>query len=335
MSKPSDVLYDARWVGKHGIGRFADELQQRLPYVTPFGASRRPWHPMDPAFLGAALWTIRPRVFFSPGYNSPIGWPHPFVFTLHDLHHLRVPADSSRAKRAYYKYVIRPACHKAVAVLTVSDFSRSEILEWSGLAPDRVIVVGCAVGPPFGSCGDKYAPGYPYLLYVGSRKPHKNLPRLLQAFAISGTQKGVRLILSGHADAQLLREIARLGLEKAVEFADVCDDTDLARLYRGGVGLLFPSLYEGFGLPPLEAMACGLPVLTSNVCSLPEVAGDAAILVEPLDVEAIAGGICRLVDDRELRARLIQNGLQQAARYSWDETARKTWQVLQQAARAN
>ncbi len=331
----TDILYDARWVGNHGIGRFAGQLQKLLPNLIPFQAGRRPWHPLDTALLGAMLWHRRPALFFSPGCNPPIGWPYPFVFTLHDLHHLCVPEDSTVAKRAYYNYVIRPACHRAAFVLTVSEYSKNEIREWAGISDERIINVGNGVGLPFSPDGPKYDPGFPYLLYVGSRKPHKNLPRLLDAFAISGVHKDIRLVLSGDRDPELSAKLHRLRLKNQVVFVDLASDDLLADVYRGALGFLFPSLYEGFGLPPVEAMACGVPVLTSKVCSLPEVVGDGALLVDPNDVESIADGIRRLVNDHEFRAELRRKALLRVQQLSWHETARKTLQVLQAASSGN
>jgi glycosyltransferase involved in cell wall biosynthesis len=324
----SEVLYDARWIGNHGIGRFARELQKELPGLVPFEADRRPWHPLDPALLGAALWRKQPRLFFSPGYNAPLGWSGAFVFTLHDLNHLCVSDNSNVLKRAFYRYMIRPACHRAQCVLTVSEYSKKEIAAWAKVDEERIINVGNGVGLPFSPVGEKYDPGYPYLLYVGSRKPHKNLPRLLQAYSIADARRDVRLIISGQADQEIVTQIDRLGISRDVDFRDLSSDDSLANAYRGAVGFLFPSLYEGFGLPPLEAMACGTPTLTSNVCSLPEVVGDAAVLVDPLRVDDIADGVTRLVRDSELRAQLRRKGLQRSELFSWNETARKVSQAL-------
>lgn len=328
----SDILYDARWIGNHGIGRLARELQRRLPNLVPFRARRAPFHPFDPALLGMALWHTRPKLFFSPGYNPPLRPPCPFVFTLYDLNHLHIPENSSVLKRAYYQYIIKPACHAAAFVLTASEYSRSQIREWSGIREEKIVNVSCGVGPPFSHGGDKYDPGYPYLLYVGGRKPHKNLPRLLQAFAGAGVDRDVRLLLAGTADAETCGLIGRLRLGGAVQFVDAPQDERLAAVYRGALALLFPSLYEGFGLPPLEALACGVPVLTSTVCSLPEVVGDAGILVDPRSIESISAGIRRLVEDTELRNKLRSKGLQRAQKFPWAETARRTRETLELAA---
>jgi glycosyltransferase involved in cell wall biosynthesis len=323
-----EVLYDARWIGNHGIGRFADELGRRLDGLLTFDRPRRPWHPLDPLLLGASLWRMRAKLFFSPGYNSPIGWPGQFVFTLHDLNHLRVPDNSNALKRAYYQAVIKPACHRAAFVLTVSEYSRMEIARWAGVTTEKIINVGNGVSAPFLSIGPRFEPGYPYLLYVGSRKPHKNLPRLLQAYSLSGVAREMRLILSGSHDSKLARRVDELHLSRSIVFLEMASSDALAKVYRGATALLFPSLYEGFGLPPLEAMSCGIPVITSNVCSLPEVVGDAALLVNPLDVEEMATTIRRLVMDSHLRETLREKGLRRAQEFSWDETARRTADVL-------
>lgn len=327
----TEVLYDSRWIGNHGIGRFAAEVLQRLTYLVPFHAQRRPWHPLDPALLGITLRGLQPKLFFSPGYNSPVWWPGSFIFTLHDLHHLRVSEDSSVLKRSYYQHVIQPACHKAAAVFTVSEFSRHEIAEWARLDVQKIVNVGNGVGAPFGPTGRRLEPGYPYLLYVGSRKPHKNLPRLLQAYSLSRMRNEVRLVLSGCADKEILAHVERLGLLGDVVFIELTSNQALAEAYRGAMGFLFPSLYEGFGLPPLEALACGIPVVTSDVCSLPEVVGDAAILVNPHDVEEIACGIRRIVQDSTLRSQLRESGLRRAQLFSWNETARRTSVVIDRA----
>jgi glycosyltransferase involved in cell wall biosynthesis len=253
------------------------------------------------------------------------------VFTLHDLHHLCVQNNSSPVKRAYYRTIIKPACHRAAFVLTVSEYSKQQICGWAGIGEDRVINVGNGVGPPFVPSGKRYEPGYPYFLYVGSHKVHKNLPRMLKAYAISGVRNQIRLLLTGSPDEDMVCVIKDLDLERCVKFVGFPNNEDLSAYYRGAWALLYPSLYEGFGLPPVEAMACGTPVLTSNICALPEIVGDAGIVVAPTDPEAIADGIRRLAEDVALSADLRRKGLARARRFTWEETAARTLDVLQGA----
>lgn len=326
------VLYDARWIGNHGIGRFASEIQKQIPGLIPFDERRRPWHPLDPILLAGALLRRKPRLFFSPGYNSPLGWPGPYVFSLHDLHHLCVADNSSIAKRAYYRTIIKPACHRASFVLTVSEYSKHEICTWANVAEEKVVNVGNGVGSPFMSSGAKHEPGYAYLLYVGSHKVHKNLPRLLKAYAISGVHNDVRLLMTGEPDKAMSQNVKDLGLENHITFVGFPNNDQLAEYYRGSLALLFPSLYEGFGLPPLEAMACGIPVLTSNVCALPEIVGDAGIIVQPLQTDEIADGIRRLVEDPALVSDLRRRGLDRASHFTWEKTGAKALEVLRSAA---
>lgn len=323
-----NLLYDARWIGNHGIGRFAHELGRRISGFSSFQRERRPWYPFDPILLGAELWSRNADLFFSPGYNSPLGWPGKFVFTLHDLHHLNVRDNSSVMKRAYYRYVIKPACRKATFVLTVSEYSKHEIATWANVGEEKIINVGNGVGFPFGAQGRRYDPGHPYLLYVGSRKPHKNLPRLLQAYALSGIAKELPLVISGAPGDTTVRDISKLELSHRVSFLPLETTEQLAEAYRGATAFLFPSLYEGFGLPPLEAMASGVPVLTSNVCSLPEVVGDAAILVDPVSVESIAQGIQQIAADSDLRAQLSAKGLARTQQFTWEATAARVARIL-------
>jgi len=270
-----------------------------------------------------------PPLFLSPGYNSPLGWPGTFVFTLHDLNHLCVQDNSNVAKRVYYRTIIKPACHRAAFVLTVSEYSKQQICGWAKIGEERVINVGNGVGPPFVPSGERYQPGYPYFLYVGSHKGHKNLPRMLKGYALSGVRHDIRMALTGSPDESLLNIIRDLNLEKFVMFLGFPSNEELSAHYRGAVALVYPSLYEGFGLPPVEAMACGTPVLTSNICALPETVGDAGVLVDPTDPEAIADGIRRLAEDTALIETLRQRGLARASRFTWNGTAARVLNVLQ------
>jgi glycosyltransferase involved in cell wall biosynthesis len=232
----------------------------------------------------------------------------------------------------YYRLVVRPAAHRASRILTVSTYTQQEILDWTGLPAERVVVVGNGVGPAFDPVGQQHTPGYPYVFYAGNRKPHKNLARLLQGFARSGLGTDIHLVLTGTPEQALSQQVTALKLAHRVVYAGQLTDTELAAYYRGALALVCPSLYEGFGLPPLEAMACGTPVVTSHLTALPEVVGDAAVLVDPYDVEAIAWGMQRVVEDSTLRQELRRKGVARAQLFTWERTAARVWQVLQEAA---
>jgi glycosyltransferase involved in cell wall biosynthesis len=178
--------------------------------------------------------------------------------------------------------------------------------------------------------------GGDYLLYLGTLQPRKNLIRLVEAFALlQPLSVDLRLVLAGkrgwHCD-DLTARVRSLGLSGRVVFPGYVDDDDKAALISGATALVYPSLYEGFGLPVLEAMACGTPVLTSNVSSLPEVAGDAALLVNPLDVDDISAGMSRLITDADLRRSLVIEGYAQVRKFSWANAAHQVLQVLESVA---
>lgn len=326
------ILVDQRWIGPHGIGRFAAEVLGRLSGTDHVPERWKLLHPLDPLVLSWLLRRLRPRVYFSPGFNPPLWSPVPFVFTIHDLIHIYFPGAVDLARQAYYRLLVRPAAQQAYRVLTVSTYTQQAILAWAGLPAEQVIVVGNGVGPAFGPVGRRHTPGYPYVLYVGNRKPHKNLARLFQGFAQSGLSHDLRLVLTGVPTAETDMHTATLRLAGQVVYAGQLTDADLAAYYRGALALVFPSLYEGFGLPPLEAMACGTPVLTSQAAALPEVVGDAAVLVDPYDVEAIAWGIQCVVEDSELRQELYHKGLVRARQFTWEQTTARVWRVLEEAA---
>ncbi|MDR7472089.1 MAG: glycosyltransferase family 1 protein [Armatimonadota bacterium] len=331
MVAKSEVLVDARWLGTHGIGRFTAELLARFPPVDLLRDTTRPASPVDPLRLWWILKRRRPGVFFSPGYNAPLRSPVPFVFTIHDLIHIRFPGETTAAKRAYYRIFVRRAALRAACVLTVSEFSRQEIVAWTGVDATRVVLAPPAASAAFAPEGGRREPGYPYLLYVGNRKPHKNLRRCFQAIAQASLPRTMRLVMSGAADAATVAQARLAGIAERLVFTGWVDDPTLAAWYRGATALVIPSLYEGFGLPALEAMASGTPVVASRTAALPEVVGDAAVMVDPLDVGSIAQGIERVVHGSDLREQLRQRGLARAALFDWNPTAGRIWEILSRA----
>ena len=323
------IYYDARWIGDHGIGRFARVLDQRLdlPHLMIEGSPSSPFEPLR-LLLVMLLRTSKNVCVFSPGYNAPLLLVRPYVFTILDLNHIDRAENSNFFKRLYYRLVMRRAARKAFRVLTISRFSRQRIIDWSGVDPMRIVNVSCGVDSCYNANVDPYKPGYPYLLCVSNRKSHKNEPRVLAAFGRAVINSDIRLIFTGQATDVLLDICCQYGVADRVVFVGRVPETDLPGLYRGALALVFPSLYEGFGLPVIEAMACGTPVLTSNTTSLPEVAGDAALLVDPLSVDQITLGVERLCTDAVLRAVLIERGLRQATKFNWEGVCDKVSATL-------
>jgi glycosyltransferase involved in cell wall biosynthesis len=326
-----EILADTRWIGPHGIGRFARETVQRLSDVTPLPTTLRLLHPFEPLWLGQLVRRLRPRVYFTPGFNPPFASPVPVVMTIYDLIHLRIPEESSLGKRIYYAQVVRRAARRGARVLTVSEFSKREILQWAGIDGSAVTVVGAGVDATFCPRGARHTPGFAYLLYVGNRRPHKNFARLLEAFAATALQN-VRLLVSGALDAELDAAVRARGLQGRVTCTGPIADADLPSYYRGARALLIPSLYEGFGLPGVEALACGTPVVAARAASLPEVLGDCALYVDPLQVESIADGIRTIVENDALGERLSAAGPERARLFRWDHVAQRVRGVIEEAA---
>ena len=198
-----------------------------------------------------------------------------------------------------------------------------------GARGDEVIAVGYGVSNAFSLDGPRHDDqGRPYFLCVGNNKAHKNLERSVKAFAMAFAGTGYRMIFTGAASDALQAVITRCEVGAQISFVGAVSDKQLASLYRGALALVFVSLYEGFGLPIIECMACGAPVLTSTTTAMPEAAGDAAMLVDPYDLDAISDGMRRLADDAALRASLSARGLSRAAIFSWDKIGAKVRDLL-------
>jgi glycosyltransferase involved in cell wall biosynthesis len=223
---------------------------------------------------------------------------------------------------------MKRACSRATRILTISEFTRAQIVEWAGVSPDKVCNVGCGVDPSYSPQGNSYGLPFPYLLSVSNRKRHKNELRAVEAFAKAKLGAEMHLVFTGKPTTELADYIERHRVSPRVHFTGMVPEEKLPSLYRSAQALVFPSLYEGFGLPLLEAMACGIPVMTANTTALPEVAGGAALLVDPTSVEQIAHSMEQIVSDTSLRQQLKDKGLARAAQFSWTKTVSKVREAL-------
>ena len=275
----------------------------------------------------------------SPHYVRPLLCPVPSVVTVHDCIHLLFPQYlPNRMAFRYARFVMGSAVRHSSLVYTVSQASRADILRfYPWVDPEKVQVVPNAIDtellndPGAEECErvrERYQIRGRFVLFAGNVKPHKNLERLIRAFARVKLQAGrndLRLVLIGDDVSRygsLRRTVEEAGVRPDVRFFGFVPHHTLAALYRMASVFAFPSLYEGFGLPPLEAMACGTPVVASRLSSIPEVVGDGALLVDPYSEEEIATGIGRLLDDGELRRTLVARGHLRAAAFSWERSVR-------------
>jgi glycosyltransferase involved in cell wall biosynthesis len=299
----------ARWVGGLQRGLAAEPGVEVTPLS--WGGSGRLtavardvlWYP---ALLPRQAAKARVDVLHCTIFRAPPRSRVPTLLTVHDLAVLRHPEVFPLWTRLYGRTALRPTIRAADRVVAVSEFSKREVVELAGVDPERVDVVPNALEPVFRADGD--AAEGDYVLAVGTLEPRKNLARVVQAAGRAGAE--LRLVgAPGWGDAGIAGS--------HVTWLGRIDDEELAAAYRGARSLVFPSLYEGFGIPALEAMACGTPVVTSAGSAMAEVAGDAAVLVDPLDVASIAAGI-EAADRR--RDELVPLGLERARHYTWGRT---------------
>lgn len=286
-------------------------------------------------------------LFHAPHYVLPPLVHCRSVVTIHDCIHLMFPQYlPNRVALTYARTSMAMASKRATRVLTVSETSKHDIIRFFGTDPAKIDVIYNAFDERFGvepneedvvRVRERYQLHDEFVLYAGNVKPHKNLDRLIDAFQLV-RQRGLdhlKLVMIGDdisKYASLRRAVHKYQLHNHVRFLGYLPEETLAVMYRLAGVFVFPSLYEGFGLPPLEAMASGTPVVTSNVSSLPEVAGDAAQLVDPYDPDSIADGIYRVLSDVDLRRSLRQKGLVRARQFSWDASVRRVREIYGEVA---
>lgn len=303
----------------------------------------RLWHRLQ-APLPLELWIGRHDLFHATDFVLPPTLPSTrTLLTVHDLSFVHLPEATEPRLKRYLDVVVPRSVLRADHVLADSQATKDDLMAHYGTPAHKITVLLSGVSAQFHPVGDpvrqaqvrqRYGLGdWPFLFTVGTVQPRKNYERLCQALAaLPGAYANLHLVIAGGKgwlDAPIYRIIAALGLQERVHFIGFAADSDLPALYSMAEAVPFLSLYEGFGLPILEAMACGVPVVTSNISSLPEVAGDAALLVDPYNVEEITAALMRLLTNTELRNLLTQKGYAQAANFTWERTAHQLMHIYQ------
>ena len=338
--------------------------QAPAPGLFPGGADRRVmpfprlWTHLR---LSREMQSAPPDVLFVPSHVLPVVHPRRCVVTVHDLGYHYYPEAHTLFQNAYLRWSTRYNARTATRVLADSEATRKDLLRYYGISEERIVVVYpgrdetlVPVKDPqaLNAVRARYGLSAPYFLYVGTLHPRKNLVRLVNAFAALTSADRARsepadlgradrmsepqLVLAGQKgwlSEEIFAQVRKLGLEDRVILTGYVPDADLTGLLSGALAFVFPSLYEGFGLPVLEAMACGTPVICSSVSSLPEVGGDAALQIDPLDTEALAEAMHQVITDVGLRTTLVERGYEQVQRFSWQRSAGQVLQVLEDVGR--
>jgi len=351
-----------------GVSNYNAQLLRHLPAAAPdlrlvaFAGDRRftpapgvtvrrpAWSTRSPlariAWEQSALaWASR-RVDLLHGsvYASPVLAACPTVITVHDLTFVHQAAMLRPFNRVYLRLITRLSARRAARVIATSEHTRRELIDWLALPPGRVVAVPNGVSEEFAPAAPTAVQAFRqqnrlparFVLFVGTLEPRKNLVRLIEAFARAraSLHEETYLVIAGSKGwyyEQVFAHAASLGQGAAILFPGFVSAEALPWWYRAAAVFVYPSLYEGFGLPVLEAMASGTAVITSNTSSLPEVVGDAALSVDPTDVDALAAALVRLLNDETLRGQLSAAGVRQAAQFSWRRCAQETVAVYREA----
>ena len=371
---PAHIVIDARRIRDFGIGTYIRSLVQALGAIDRTNQYTLVSGPADVRALEGLPENFRSAVYARSDHSSldhiafpiflkglspdlvhiplnrvPLFMIKPYVVTIHDMANIFFEEETSNFRMQLRRYRFRRGLTRANRVIAVSEATKRDVENQMGIPSSRISRVYNAPDPEFFNRAsapgapeqqlilERYQINYPFLLYAGNIRKHKNIPRLVEAFAVVRDQlashpvyKDLRLVIIGDTISQypsVRQAVIKSRVENVVRFLGFVPFETLRCFYESAAGFVFPSRYEGFGLPPLEAMACGTPVVTSNVSSLPEVVGDAAIQVNPENVFDIARGISDLLLDEELRASLIRRGREQAGRFSWNWTARQVLEI--------
>ncbi len=379
---PLRIVFDARRIRYFGIGTYIRNLISGLGTLDPVNKyyliaapadtseipavpanfETVPYEPMQSRALRLVsfphfLRQFHADLFHIPLNAVPIFMPKPYVVTVHDMSTLLFGERRSGWRDELKVHWFRRGLLRADKVISVSDATRRDVQNTLGIPAHRIRMIYNAPDPIFTEPArglelgeshrvmERYQINYPFLLYAGNIRPQKNIPRLIEAFAVlRGELAGhpvysdLRLIIIGDEISKypsVRHSVITSRVEHAVRFLGFVPISTLRVFYKQAAAFVFPSLYEGFGLPPMEAMACGTPVITSNVSSLPEVVGDAAIVINPENVFDIARGMREALLDLPRRRLCIEKGYQQVARFSWHQTAGQVLEVYREVAAAD
>lgn len=317
------------------------ELGQRLGAVARRASTRILW---EQSLLVADILRHRLDVFHGPVNALPFASRTPAVVTVHDLAFLRYPEHVPAPRRAWLVGAIRHSARTADRVITVSRHTADDLETWLDIDSETIRVIPLAVSRSIRQLSGaelhvfrlKYGLDRPYILAVGTLEPRKNLPMLLRAFAAISDRIPHRLVLvgpEGWLTDELHHTVVELGLGNRLVMTGFVADEVLGGWYSAADLVAVPSLYEGFGLPMLEAMSCGAPIVASNASALPEVGQNGVVYVGPQDQRAWSDALISLIEDESKRAQLAEAGIARAAAFSWDQTARDTWRVYREVAR--
>lgn len=279
------------------------------------------------------LWRVRPDITFVPAHTLPFWFPGKAIVTIHDLGYKRFPQAHPVKQRLYLDLTTRYSANRADIILADSQATADDLTRFYGTSQEKIHVVYPGVDKPTINTNDiwkQYRLPEHYFLFVGTLQPRKNIARIVQAFAKyrQSVENPIGLVLAG-GKGWLFDKSWVYGVD-GVYLTDYIDEEDKGTLYANAKALVFPTLYEGFGFPVIEAMLCGTPVITSTTSSLPELAGDAGILVNPESVDAIADAMALLMNDVDLYNQLVEKGYEQAKKFTWDIAAKQVMNVFEE-----
>jgi glycosyltransferase involved in cell wall biosynthesis len=326
------VLRSRSFEGPGDDAPITEKVGDRVRKLFERPALRTGW---EQTFLPAQAFRLGVDVLHGPVNVVPILATCPLVVTVHDLAYLRFPEVVPARRRQYFSKMTSLATRRADHVIAVSESTKADIVELLEVGPERITVTPLAADERFRPLSEDEKAAFrttqkltkPFILYLGNIEPRKNLPTLLRAFDRLAPQVEHDLVIVG-GEGWMMKEfyatLAGMTHRDRVRIYGFAPVEDLPAWYNVAELFVFPSLYEGFGLPPLEAMACGTPVVTSNVSSLPEVVGDAALTVAPLDTDGLAEAMGRILGDEQLATALWSAGLERAATFTWNRTAART-----------